>query len=197
MTANLTRAEKWAVTCDFQQCGILTSVDEHVQSPFKLRTSKRCSVSSFTLNIQATNKGSDQSGRMRRLIWAFAGCTYHIIGNIMSRLKCKIIVKPGIHKMLVRIANWEDPDQTALESAPFVKACQKWQATFVWNFTTFTVITKIDNNFIFCNNNSNTNETLLSMHLPYASNFHQPIRCLLKIVIIVVSYIFSRIKFNI
>ena len=29
----------WAVTCDFQQCGILTSVDsdEPVQPPFKLR----------------------------------------------------------------------------------------------------------------------------------------------------------------
>ena len=29
-------------TCDFQQCGILTSVDsdEHVQPPFKLRNSK-------------------------------------------------------------------------------------------------------------------------------------------------------------
>ena len=40
-----------AVTSDFQQCGILTSVnsDEHVQPPFKLRTSKRCSVSSLTL----------------------------------------------------------------------------------------------------------------------------------------------------
>ena len=32
----------WAVTCDFQQCGILTSVDsdEPVQPPFKLRSSK-------------------------------------------------------------------------------------------------------------------------------------------------------------
>ena len=31
-----------AVTCDFQQCGILTSVDseEHVQPPFKPRNSK-------------------------------------------------------------------------------------------------------------------------------------------------------------
>ena len=39
-----------AVTCDFQQCGILTSVyaGEHVQPPFKLRTSKRCSASSLT-----------------------------------------------------------------------------------------------------------------------------------------------------
>ena len=35
-----------AVTCDFQQCGILTSVDsdEPVQSPVKLRNSKRCSL---------------------------------------------------------------------------------------------------------------------------------------------------------
>ena len=42
---------KRAVTCDFQQCGILTSVDsdEHVLPPFKLRTSKRCSASSLTL----------------------------------------------------------------------------------------------------------------------------------------------------
>ena len=36
-----------AATCDFQQCGILTSVDleEPVQPPFKLRNSKLCSVS--------------------------------------------------------------------------------------------------------------------------------------------------------
>ena len=25
---------------------------------------------------------------MRRLIWGFAGDTYHIVGNLMSRLKC-------------------------------------------------------------------------------------------------------------
>ena len=41
----------WAVICDFQECGILTSVDsdEPVQPPFKLRHSKWCSVSSLTL----------------------------------------------------------------------------------------------------------------------------------------------------
>ena len=62
---------KCAVTCDFQQCGIFTSVDsdERVQPPFKLRNSKSYSVSSFTLiHIQATSKGSDQSARMRRLV---------------------------------------------------------------------------------------------------------------------------------
>ena len=39
------------MTCDFQQCGILTSVhsDEPVQTPVKLRNSKFCSVSSLTL----------------------------------------------------------------------------------------------------------------------------------------------------
>ena len=34
--------DKWAVTCDFQRCGILTCVnsDQPVRSPFKLRNSK-------------------------------------------------------------------------------------------------------------------------------------------------------------
>ena len=40
----------WAATCDFQQCGILTSLDldRPVQPPFKLRNSKVWSVSSLT-----------------------------------------------------------------------------------------------------------------------------------------------------
>ena len=37
--------------------------------------------------MQATSKGSDQTARMGRLIWGFAGCTYHIVGNLMSWLK--------------------------------------------------------------------------------------------------------------
>ena len=43
--------ETGAATHDFQQCGILTSVDSHepVQPPFKLRNSKSRSVSSLTL----------------------------------------------------------------------------------------------------------------------------------------------------
>ena len=41
-----------AVKRDFQQCGILTSVDsdEPVQPPFKLRNSKWCPVGSLTIN---------------------------------------------------------------------------------------------------------------------------------------------------
>ena len=37
--------------------------------------------------IQATSKCSEQTVLMRRLVWEFAGCTYHIVGNLMS-LKC-------------------------------------------------------------------------------------------------------------
>ena len=60
-----------AVTCAFQQLGILTSVDsdEPVQPPFKLRSPNDVqSVASHSLNTQATSKGSDQTARMRRLI---------------------------------------------------------------------------------------------------------------------------------
>ena len=42
---------QWATTCDFQQCGILTSVDsdQPVQHAFMVRSSKWCSVSSLTI----------------------------------------------------------------------------------------------------------------------------------------------------
>ena len=48
---NFCRGNNWAATCDFQRCGILTSVDsdEAVQPPSMLRNSKWCSVSSLTL----------------------------------------------------------------------------------------------------------------------------------------------------
>ena len=29
-----------------------------------------------------TSKGSDENAGMRRLVLAFAGCTYHIVGNL-------------------------------------------------------------------------------------------------------------------
>ena len=36
--------------------------------------------------MQATSKCSDQTARMRRLVWGFAGRKYYIVGNLMSRL---------------------------------------------------------------------------------------------------------------
>ena len=82
-------SNNWAVTCDFQQCGILTWIDsvEPLQPPIKLRNSKWCSVSSLqSKNTQATSKGSDQTAHMHRLIWGFAGHTYHFVGNLMHWL---------------------------------------------------------------------------------------------------------------
>ena len=37
-------------------------------------------------DIQATSKGSDQTVHVRRLVWAFAGHTYHIVGNLIPQL---------------------------------------------------------------------------------------------------------------
>ena len=73
------------MTCDFPRCGILTSgdSDEPVQPPFKLRNSTDVrSVALESLNIQMTSKGSDQTARMRRLVLAFAGHIYQIVGNL-------------------------------------------------------------------------------------------------------------------
>ena len=79
-----------AVTRDFQQCGILTSVgsDEPVQLPFRLRNLKWCSVSSLTLKGYSNDKQwlwSDCSYEYK-LIWGFAGRTCHIVGNFMHCL---------------------------------------------------------------------------------------------------------------
>ena len=81
----------WAAKRAFQQCGILTSVDsdEPLQPHIKLRNSKWCSQ-----NIQAISKGTDQTARMRRLIWGFAGRTYHIVRNLMSRLNYLGLLDP-------------------------------------------------------------------------------------------------------
>ena len=56
---------------DFQQCVILTSVDldEPVQPPFMIRAANGVqSVAKQSKNIQATNEGSGQTTRRRRLI---------------------------------------------------------------------------------------------------------------------------------
>ena len=62
----------WAVTRDFQQCDILTSVDsgEPVQPPFKLiRNSKWCSASSLTLIEYSSHYGCAKTLiRLRRLL---------------------------------------------------------------------------------------------------------------------------------
>ena len=78
----------WAVTCDFKQCCILASVDsdQPVQTSFKLLSLETLNDVQSVAYIQATSKSSDQTGRMRRLIWGLVDRTYHIVGNLMSWL---------------------------------------------------------------------------------------------------------------
>ena len=38
--------------------------------------------------LHADREDSDQTGRMPRLIWVFAGCTCHFVGFVMRRLRC-------------------------------------------------------------------------------------------------------------
>ena len=58
---------KWALICDFQQCGILTCVDsdEPVKAPFKPRNSKSCLVRSL--------RGLEYSSDKQRL---WSDCAY-------------------------------------------------------------------------------------------------------------------------
>ena len=59
------------MACDFQQCGILTSVDsdESQQPPLSLETPNGVQLVALqSWNIQATSKGFDQTARMSRLI---------------------------------------------------------------------------------------------------------------------------------
>ena len=90
--------EPWHVfLTNCQQCGILTCVDlgEPVQPPFKLRNSKWCSVSSYTVIEYSSNwqrLWSDCVYAQRRLIWGFAGRTYHIVRNLIHCLICATLL---------------------------------------------------------------------------------------------------------
>ena len=50
-----------------------------------------------------------------------------------------LVFRAGIHKMEVRIANREDPDQTASDLGLLYLSRLFWQATSVRNFRIFTV----------------------------------------------------------
>ena len=40
--------------------------------------------------LHADMEDSDQTGRMTRLTWVFAGRTYHFVGFVMRRLLCNL-----------------------------------------------------------------------------------------------------------
>ena len=100
---------KWAATCDFQQCGILTSVDsnEPVWPPFKLRNSKWCSVSILTLIEYSSDKQrlwSDWAYAQAdlRLCWShIPHCwKFHVTAQIMNYQNYGILVLNGNRAIL-------------------------------------------------------------------------------------------------
>ena len=51
--------------------------------------------------MQATSKGSDQTARMRRLVLAFVGRTYHIVGNLMSGVILHLLWVPFLEALYI------------------------------------------------------------------------------------------------
>ena len=110
------------MTRDFQQCGILTSVDwdEPVQSSFRLRNSKWCSVSSLTLMGYSSIKQrlwSDCAYAQAdlRLCWR----TYHIVGNLRHWLNyvCMYSFMPSsIYQSSPKEGRKEGKDQELIQS---------------------------------------------------------------------------------
>ena len=103
----------WAVTCDFQQCGILTSVDsdEPVQPPFKLRNSKWCSVSSLTPMEYSSDQRrlwSDCAYAQAdlRLCWSHIPhcCKSYVAAQMSSAVSSAyVILKPILQTLLTLI----------------------------------------------------------------------------------------------
>ena len=79
-----------------------------------------------------TSKGSDQTAHMRRLIWGFAGRTYHSVGNLLSRLI-------NMMKIVFLLWHWEQTIShnpyhagyiSVLHSSPiFIKSTRKYPVT--------------------------------------------------------------------
>ena len=60
--------------------------------------------------------------RLNMLTELVLSCKYHKCSKILNNFlflfsKMMLVIRAGIHKMLVRIANREDPDQTASSEA--------------------------------------------------------------------------------
>ena len=68
------------MTCDFQQCGILTRVDsgEPLQLPVKLRNSKYCSVSSLTVIEYSSDLVGFVALRPKSTAMVIAGRSVHL-----------------------------------------------------------------------------------------------------------------------
>ena len=90
----------WAATCDFQQCGILTSVgsDEPVPLSFKLRDSKWCSVSGWKLIEYSSGKQRlwpDCAYAQADLSLCWSHIPHCLKSHVMAQLCSKSLLKYG------------------------------------------------------------------------------------------------------
>ena len=53
--------------------------------------------------LHADSENSDNTRRMPRLIWVFAGGTFHFVGFVMHRLKCYFYCKNNQRKLLMML----------------------------------------------------------------------------------------------
>ena len=60
-----------------------------------------------------------------------------------------LVIRAGIHKMLIRIANREDPDQKQSDVSLSCLSKPFWQTPSVPNFRTFTLINRYRKNVSF------------------------------------------------
>ena len=70
--------------------------------------------------LHVDRQDSDQTGKMPRLIWVFAGRTGHLVGFVVLQLN------------IVRIKNNADPDQTRLKCSCFCRAVSLESILFLW-----------------------------------------------------------------
>ena len=75
----------------------------------------------WSVENSGDSKGTDQTAHMRRLVWAFAGHTYNIVGNLMSRLKCWLSKKISIFLVIVYFLEINDYRWTKITGVDFRK----------------------------------------------------------------------------
>ena len=109
MSRLVTRPTKWHV------CPAKTQISLGIWSESSLCAQWVAKDPSF---LHADSEDSDQTGRMPRLIWVFAGRTYHFVGFVTRWLKCsaheimalfvlrKIILRTRIRSHLVGLDVW-------------------------------------------------------------------------------------------
>ena len=101
------------MTCDFKQCGISISVDsdEPVQPHFKLRNSKLCSVSSFTVveyssDLQRLWSDCAYAQADLRFFWSYIShCwKYHATAHILFMSHGGYVIMPQTYSIFVPVA---------------------------------------------------------------------------------------------